>query len=249
MSRYSDLIISQGATNYWQLEETTTPYIDVIGGVDLGYSTGASDTLAVVENGVDFNASGFARTSAIDGTIVFNNTQGFSYSFMAYLRNYDSNRGFLSKRNATSINRSFAAFVFNSTAGTGLCFDIGNNQVRWSTGHYPPLNEWVHIAFTYDPSTLTSRAYVNGALIASVTYVTQTPQSTQGTANFMIGAMQSGTGGTASNFLNGGMDEVAFFTNKTLSAAEIRAQYDTAFPIMRVKNTNGEWHDADRRVL
>lgn len=249
MSRYSDLVVAQGADHYWSLSEATGTYFDSIGTAHLDTLIDMSTELAVVNNGAKFNGTtSLARTNALDTTLTFLNSAGFSYSYIVkFISNYTTNRGVFSKRTSGSNNRSFASFVFNASNGTGLSFDIGNSQTRWSTNYYPPLNEWVHICYTYDPSTATGRAYVNGASIGSITY-SSTPTSTTGNSQFMIGAMQSAADGSGSNFLLGSINAIAFFTRKTLSEAEVMAQYATAFPIMRVfDGTN--WNDADRKVL
>ena len=119
--------------------------------------------------------------------------------------------------------------------------------MRWSTGFYPPVNEWVHIAYTYDPSTVTGRAYFNGKLLQTHDY-SSPPNSTQLDANMMIGALQATAGGSASSPMSGSVDEVVIFTQKTLSLSEIQAQYATSLPITRVfDGTN--WQDADKRVI
>ena len=160
---------------------------------------------------------------------------------------YSSNKGVMSKRGSTTVNRSFSSFVFNMATGTGLSFDIGSNQVRWTTGYYPPVNEWVHVAYTYNPATNTALAYINGKLLATNAY-SIAPASTAGDSHFVIGGLQSGTGGSTTNLMAGGINSMTFFTRKVLSPEEISAQYNTAFPITRIFDGT-TWHDADTRVI
>lgn len=248
MSRYSDLIIQQGATNYWPLSEPSGAFMDSIGGVTLGtVSSTITRELAVVGNGATFDGASVARTSGANNTINYNQSLGFSYSYIAKFRSFVGNNSVICKRVAASTNGSFASFVFNAGNGTGITFDLGDNQRRWAINYYPPLNEWTHIAFTYEPATLTGSAYINGVLHSTNVYNTA-PLSTTTDTNVLIGALQSSAGGSANNNLDGSVNAVAIFSQKTLSAAEVAAQYNTAFPITRVfDGTN--WHDADRRIL
>jgi hypothetical protein len=87
-----------------------------------------------------------------------------------------------------------------------------------ASGSIGPIapNTWVHVAGTYDGSTIT--LYING--------------SVAGTANFAVGYSPSAiamTIGKASwyegNFLAGSVDEVQFF-NRALSASEIRSIFN-----------------------
>lgn len=248
MSRYSDLVAEQGATNYWSFNETSGAFFDSIGGVTLGtVSSTVARELAVVGNSATFDGVSVARTSAADSTIKYVQTLGFSYSYIARFRSYTTNNGIVCKRVAASTNTTFASLMFNAGAGTGLAFDIGDNQRRWTIGYYPPLNEWVHVTYTYEPSTLTGAAYINGVLHSTTNY-TDAPLSSTVNTHVMIGALQSSAGGGANNNLSGSVNALALFTQKTLSAAEVSAQYHTAFPITRVfDGTN--WHDADKRVI
>ncbi len=246
MSRYSDLLITQGATNHWSLDETIEPYMDSIGGVHLTYAENARSELAVVHTGLVVNNSGYIRSLA-ENTITFDGASGFSCTYIANFTNFNVNRGILSKRQNTTLGRTFTSFVFNSGTGSGLSFDLGNAGSRWTTGFYPPTGEWVHIAYTYDAATLTGSAYMNGQLIQTYVYPTA-PTSTAADSTMLIGGLQSSITGAAGSLMTGSIDEVALFTRKTLTHEEILTQYATAFPITRIfDGTN--WHDADKRVI
>mgnify|MGYP003347569081 CR=1 FL=1 len=120
MSRYSDLVIAQGADHYWPLNETGGTYFDTIGTVHLATLTDMTSELAVVNNGAKFNGTtSLARTSAIDTTLTFLNTAGFSYSYIAKFTTYNLNKGVFSKRASTTNSRSFASFVFNLSSEIG----------------------------------------------------------------------------------------------------------------------------------
>lgn len=223
MSRYSELVIAQGASNYWTLDETAAPYTDSVGGVHLTYSESITSELAAVRSGIAVVTAGFTRSES-ENSITFNAAFGFSYSFLVKFTNFNVNRGVIGKRQNTTTSRTFSAFVFNLATGSGLSLDIGNSGSRWTTGYYPPTGEWVHIAYTYDPTT------------------------TNGAATMLVGGLQASVDGSAGSLMSGTIDEVSLFTRKTLSAAEVRDQYATVFPITRVfDGTN--WHHADKHVI
>lgn len=250
MSRYSDLIIQQGADQYWPLDESAPPYRNKVTTLHLDYAEGLyGSELAVVDNAVTFNADGCIRTSAnVTGAISFDNTRGFSYSFIVKVKDYGINRGIFSRRQSTALNRVAACFIFGTATGTGLSFDIGTQQLRWVTSYYPPVQQFVHIAYAYNPTLNQGKYWVNGVPMGTTNY-SSTPSSSSGPSFFMLGAMQSGATGDFSNNLAGSIDEFALFTRKTLTDSEVLAQYATAFPIMRIKNQDNTWTDADKRVL
>ena len=247
MSNYSALILAQGATQYWSLDEPSIPYIDAVSGMQLDHSENATSEPGAVHSGVSFPGTSLVRGLTLDSTVAFNVLQGFSYSYLVQFANYSVNRGVISKRRTGTVARTFSSFVFNQGTTSGLTFDIGHNQIRWSTGYYPPAKEWVHIAYTYDPTTVTGRAYVNGQLIGSNTYDTP-PTDTQTSAHIMIGALQGDVAGGASSYMSGMIDEIALFTTKTLSPEEIRAQYAIALPVMRIYD-GSQWLHADKKVI
>src|SRR5262249_20835299 len=96
------------------------------------------------------------------------------------------------------------------TAGVVHC-NIGGNV--GATGGSVPLNQWTHVACTYDRQAL--RAYVNGTQVAS-TAATQAILA--GSQNLGIG---QDPGFTDRNF-DGRVDEVEIF-NRALSQSEIQA--------------------------
>ncbi len=86
------------------------------------------------------------------------------------------------------------------------------------------LNQWQHLAFTWDGSDL--RLYVNGILIDSAVHATQPEHK----PNFSIGRRSSSSDGSTSiYFFNGSIDEVAIY-NRALSVIEIKDHYEMGRP-------------------
>ncbi len=80
------------------------------------------------------------------------------------------------------------------------------------------LNTWFHLAAVLNGTT--GRIYVNGVLSA---YNTVIPPNNITRTGCRIGSM-------GSNFANAAIDEIKFF-NRTLSAAEVLADYNTNGPL------------------
>lgn len=106
--------------------------------------------------------------------------------------------------------------------GGGYGIYLFNSELRFyptgfgsqhSTGYNLPLNQWTHIAATYDGSE--SKVYVNGSLVSTKTIGLPIP-----TNNFPMGI--SGDPGFPSFNFNGHLDEVRVW-GKELSQSEIQA--------------------------
>lgn len=248
MSRLSNLAISQGATHYWTFDEASAPFNDLVGTLHLTNTGGTITRVipSVVGSGQNLTSSGHIRTASTDTSVQFTGSQGFSYTAIVRPKGYTNNGAIITKRSTTTTDRVFGMFFFGTGTGTGLSVDLGTNQVRWSTNYYAPLNEWVMLTYTYSPSPATGKIYINGQLSYTNVYSTL-PNSTSGVAYLTVGAYQTGTSPSYTTFFDGDIDDIALFEGKTLSAAEVLAQYATAFPITRVYD-GSTWLDADRKA-
>lgn len=239
MSHYSDLLISQSVTYYWNLDDTSGGATATIGGLNLA-ATGSPiySVLGAVNTAVTFALGGDGFASASTADMNFTAGQSFSFSFMFNIPSYSVPQGLISKSVSSVTTRHFAAFI---NTANHLFFDVGNNQERWDTNWTPALNRWYHVAFTYNGATNEYQFYANGSLIASSLSYLPTTQSTN--APFYIGLL----GGSSTSVSRGPIDEVAVFMGKVLSANEITAQYRTVFPITRVFD-GASWKHAERTV-
>ena len=144
-------------------------------------------------------------------------------------------------RQATSGGGGTRTLVFAHEAGATGGFDGGTNQAlgifvrtngSWGmnldnvsndTGSLSPLglDEWHHLAFTWDRSAGVTRTYFDGGLVKSVT---GTWDAFTMNNDGRFGKEISG----GSRVFAGSMDEIAIW-DRPLSDAEILAQYDAAF--------------------
>lgn len=92
--------------------------------------------------------------------------------------------------------------------------DNTSRSLHWEGG-LPILNEWYHLAMTYDGSTL--KFYVNGQLKNSV--------SVSGSLKVNTRDMSFGSDNGAQKFFNGSIDELQFF-GTALTQTEIQANYN-----------------------
>jgi hypothetical protein len=96
-------------------------------------------------------------------------------------------------------------------------FWIGNQSNSWVRAYGPaniPLNKWVHLAGTWDGTTI--KVYVNGVLVASELH----------SGNFFLASQEVRIGASSlTEFLNGRIDNVRVW-NVTKSAADINTNKD-----------------------
>lgn len=94
-----------------------------------------------------------------------------------------------------------------------------------STGNLVKAGVWQQVVLTYDKSSGVAAIYLDGEVVASKNFGEFTPKTTP--AYFLIGAKTAyGSAVHPSDAFSGGLDEIAIY-NRALSAAEIRAMYDT----------------------
>ena len=244
MSRYSTLVIAQGATHHWSLDEAGGTAFATVGGVNLNIVNSPARELAVVNNGIVVNTGQYA--GATESSILFNNTLPFSYSFIISRRGVGTADAVLARRINSATSRQFAAFFFSTNAvlANALVLDLGANQVRTSTTFLPTIREYYHVAVCWTPTDNTLKLYVNGALYSTHSLPT-VPTSNTEESNIRIGTM--GGGETTQNFA-GLIDEVSIFNGVELTPTMVRAQYATAFPILRVFNGTS-WNDTEKKVI
>ncbi len=114
-----------------------------------------------------------------------------------------------------------SSYLLGMTNNGQLFFTVSpNGSVRTNTtliaSNALPINQWTHIAATYDGGAL--RLYINGVLAGQTNY---SGGIFPGTANFGIGAIPFGTSTFGWPF-SGALDEVSLY-NRALSAAEIQS--------------------------
>jgi sugar lactone lactonase YvrE len=113
----------------------------------------------------------------------------------------------------TSRGSSLSGYFIYAGSSNKWEFIVGNGTWQWMFGEDVVLNQWTHLAMTYDGTQM--KAYINGILQNSLT--TSFSQNT--TSPLRIGAGQ--TESTPSFIFNGKVDEVRIY-NIALSTEEVR---------------------------
>ncbi len=116
---------------------------------------------------------------------------------------------------------SYEMALFPGTASFQWALTTSNRSWFWvNTGYNVPLNEWVHLAVTYNGANVVS--FVNGSQVQSYSYTgTVTPTN----ETLRIG----GRGGTSGRFRIGRLDGAAIY-DRPLSAAELTALMSASAP-------------------
>mgnify|MGYP001198613580 CR=1 FL=1 len=132
----------------------------------------------------------------------------WTVDFWVNLKSYTAGGRFLEVGNGTSTN-----YIVICQSSNKLCF-VANGTNISLVGNIIPLNEWVHIAVTYDFNTGTISLYQNGELTASQTSETKIPQVSR--SIIFIGRSYAG------NYLDAKLNEIRIW-NKAKTNDEINS--------------------------
>ncbi|MCI0681621.1 MAG: SBBP repeat-containing protein, partial [Gemmataceae bacterium] len=188
--------------------------VDVVGGNDGSLENGA--TIAVGNVG-----QAFSFTSSLNSKLVVANAPNLSpteaITLEAWVKPASLPNAF------SSVFRKFVDGAGNTQYILAIT-DTGQAHVNIggfanTTGGIVPLNQWTHLAATYDRSMV--RLYVNGMEVASVAATAAIPA---GSGNLVIGNWDFGS---IDRSFDGLIDEPAVFS-RVLSAAEIQAIHAAA---------------------
>jgi len=131
----------------------------------------------------------------------------------------DGGRGVISKRTSDSVSGiTYTMFVRGETRTFGINIADAGGSDTLSTEESVRLNQWDHIAFTFDNGDY--KLYINGVLDASSTGGRNAKITTH---PVNIGKRTSG--GDAQNNFNGSIDEVKIY-NRSLSSADIKDLFE-----------------------
>ncbi|MCX6796562.1 MAG: DUF2341 domain-containing protein, partial [Candidatus Falkowbacteria bacterium] len=226
----SDKWLTDGLIGYWKMDEsaTTTGAIDSSGHYATStYYGNASTTAGKFGRGGVFN--GIADSAVVVG--VSQTLQPSNITFSAWIKRTKSwsegySEFFYAKKDDEWDSNGW--YFQSNNVGADKCLEI---MVDGGNGFYVtctpdstfPLNQWTHIAFTFNSSTNSYAAYINGT-IQSVS-ASGNPDSISGTDDLKYITV----GG------NGLIDEVRIY-NRALSASEVAKLYEWApGPVLHLK--------------
>ena len=203
-----DVASPSGPIAHWKLDEANgTTAVDSVGGHDgtvVGNPTWSAGTLG---GALDYDGVG----DRVDvGSIMDGSASQISVTAWVFKRDIEDDR-VISKSSSTAIvDHIFSLGVAGTTIRTRLR-TTDNGGISNYDGGIISLNQWVHLAFTYDGAML--RIYSDGTETASYVVTGDMIASTQGVA---IGNVNA----TDDRYWNGLLDDVRIY-DRALDPAEI----------------------------
>jgi hypothetical protein len=113
-----------------------------------------------------------------------------------------------------------------SVSTAGIDYAVANTTPGWSgywlrSGYLPPLNQWTHIAWSYNSATGQYVLYANGAVVDTEVGSGVITDYLTSLNEFWIGGRQEGW----EQWFPGALDEIRIY-NRALSLGEVQILYD-----------------------
>ena len=194
--------------SWWPMNQSGDDIVsDEVGSND-GVKTGGSYTNGVVGNCLSFDGETDFVNIPNEASLDFSST----LTIMAWANTRDYKEAKIAQKG------DWDGHGIGGTKWTGWKGHIrlangGTQSIEWTEGR-PLLNEWYHIALTYDGSQL--KLYINGQLNNSM--------NVSGELNINNRTASIGSDNGGQKFFNGLIDEVKFF-NTALSQTEIQTHF------------------------
>ena len=233
---YSTVILADGPTAYYRLDDTATPALDSSGhGYSLTLGTGvtksttgllnqavSTDTAMTFPNtgGITNTASNTTRVAALEGTTISVECWVKVAAFVANTSQSIAGYGY---SNAAGFN-PWALYLYGSGTGTHefVCdAAVASTQLEVISSNTYSIGTAYHLVWTFDGTT--SRLYVNG--VADGTSAKTGSVMNYGSNPGLVIGQNWATSSTTSNPMNGVIDELAVYANKVLTPTQILAHY------------------------
>jgi RHS repeat-associated protein len=132
---------------------------------------------------------------------------------------HEGNNRFVAQwKNAASGVNGVHVYRFFSQVRVNLIDTVGSNHQIFTNADVAFVNQWTHVAVTYDKPTGIARIYINGLQQTAATLGSFTPQTGY---DFYLGS-DLNSSGAPNPFYKGQLDEVSLY-NTALTAAQIQA--------------------------
>lgn len=196
--------------SWWPMDESAGTLVPDEQGSNNGVAIGASWTTGVEGNCLDFDGVDDNVSIPNDETLNFTN----SLTIMAWAKTRDYKEAKIAQKGDWD-GHGIGGSKWDGWKGHITMADNDKNSIEWTEGR-PVLNQWYHIAITYDGSIL--KLFINGQL--------NNTKSVTGTLKVNNRVASIGSDNASQKFFNGLIDEVKFF-NTALDQTEIQAAYNT----------------------
>ena len=233
---YSTVVLADGPTAYWRLDDTSTTAADLSGNgynLTVGASVVKSQTglLSVGSNtsmsfpntsGLAYTCSNAARVTALEGTTISVEAWVKATAFNA------GNGAGIYGYGALAGNPNFTMYLYSAAGTTAeIAVDANNTsgggQMEVVSSSIMVTGTTYYLAYTYDGTT--ARTYLNG-VANGTTAKSGTITGYGATPGPIIGQYWASTTASGGPF-NGVVDEVAVYANKVLTPAQILNHYNT----------------------
>ncbi|MGH1404827.1 MAG: LamG domain-containing protein [Alphaproteobacteria bacterium] len=222
--------LSSGLVGHWTLDETSGASIADSAGSNTGTWTDGVNNDVAEETTTGQNGAALTFDGTDDEIIIphfaLSGTSGLTIASWVYLDNAVTDPRIISK-NDTAFNsgHDWALFMDDSGGNERLTTRLrtsGNSAAhRFISSYNLPLDEWHHVAVTYNETTALISMYVDGVFHSSQTHPDGGPIDAGNTGrNIAIG--NSGAGG---RFWDGMLDDIRVY-ERPLSASEISKLYN-----------------------
>jgi len=216
--------------SWWKMDEGANDTVaDTEGSNDGTRNNATWSSSAASENCLVFDGSGDYVDVADDATLQITGELSVTAWVKETTRN--SNAKVLSRRSG-----DYFYFLGSDSGNPYSGIGDGTTYTVSDKSFTMPVDEWHHLAMTYDDSTNTMKIYYDGVLKENVT-VTESLPATSG-VKLSLGADNEGS----DNFFTGSIDEVRLY-NVLLTQGEIESEYERTKPgvtgINPVKGVSG----------
>lgn len=166
----------------------------------------------------------------------FNILAGESYtiSFRIEPDNFAAQYSILSKGNQMEMGGKYELFTLYTVSAPNLGINLRNNDnTHMGASYVTSINEktWVHVAWVYNSADRTSRIYVDGSLVNTVSHNQIGKKEVSNTCDVLIGcALTDAVNPFKFQFWKGYIDELRIW-KRALSEFELSADRNTANPL------------------
>jgi len=221
---YPDEVKNDKPVAYWRFERDLT---DLIQGITLQPSVAPKFTAGPGTGTQAFSTEDGKAWGAALKIVELFDIDSFTYEMWINPAGVNDQTYILMRRTGTGTGTAGEnSLIFNYTPGR-LEFRSSNNEFDPLPGIDLPdnTNKWSHIAFVYDADNAVMIAYLNGKEVDRVDGVIRSLNTGHDEEVYIAGVRTD----IGNHIFNGYIDEVALYTT-ALSAAQIAAHYQAAFP-------------------
>ena len=162
------------------------------------------------------------------------NSKGFTVWAWVYMDPAASTPegSFFAKNDNNSINIGWAFLYRNSPF---FVVERASTNFFLTTSVTPAVGAWFHICMTFDPTTITGHAYINGVDVSSLTTAGSGTQGSDTGEPLSVLSVNAKTAFGVTDPFHGAVDHVAIDCSRIYGAAEVKDLYQRPFRMFRTQ--------------